>query len=61
MKLTLQEAQELMNENNGNLDLRGKPITTLPEGLSVGGDLDLSNTKITALPKSLKVGGDIIR
>lgn len=36
MKLTLEEAQKRMDENNGNLDLSETQITALPEGLSVG-------------------------
>jgi len=41
----------------GDLDLRGTKITSLPEGLKVGGNLDLIGTKITSLPKGLEVGG----
>jgi hypothetical protein len=41
------------------LDLRGTPVTSLPDGLKVGGDLDLTNTPITSLPDDLKVGGDL--
>ena len=41
------------------LDLRGTGITSLPEGLKVGGYLDLSGTGITALPEGLKVGGSL--
>ena len=37
MKLTLEKAQEIMNENGGSLDLRGTPITSLPDNLTVGG------------------------
>lgn len=59
MKLTLEEAQKRMYENNGNLDLRGTDIAALPEGLSVSGDLDLSKTPITALPEGLTVGGNL--
>ena len=36
-----------------------KNITSLPEGLKVGGFLSLRNTNITSLPKDLKVGGDL--
>ena len=43
----------------GDLDLSGRNITSLPEGLQVGGDLDLAYSKITSLPKGLKVGGDL--
>ena len=40
----------------GDLDLRGSKITSLPKGLKVGGVLDLYNTNITSLPEGLKVG-----
>lgn len=39
MKLTLEEAQKRMAENNGNLNLCGTPITALPESLTVGGEI----------------------
>ena len=35
------------------------PITSLPEGLTVGGWLDLSGTPITSLPQGLTVGGGL--
>ena len=60
MKLTLEEAQQRMDQHNGNLDLHGMDIDALPEGLTVNGDLDLSNTRITTLPEGLTVGGDLI-
>ena len=42
------------------LDLRGTGITSLPEGLTVGGGLDLENcTGITSLPEGLTVSGYI--
>ena len=41
------------------LDLRGTSITSLPEGLKVGGCLYLRGTKITSLPEGLKVGGHL--
>ncbi|WP_407345114.1 hypothetical protein [Dickeya ananatis] len=34
-------------------------ITSLPEGLSVGGSLDLRGTGITSLPEGLSVGGSL--
>ena len=43
----------------GNLDLRGTQITSLPEGLKVGGHLYLRDTQITSLPEGLKVGGNL--
>ena len=59
MTLTLEKAKAMMGENNGNLDLSGTNITTLPDNLTVGGWLDLSGTKITALPDNLTVGGSL--
>ena len=47
MKLTIEEAKRMMEENGGSLYLRGTQITALPEGLTVGGYLDLSGTQIT--------------
>ena len=44
---------------NGDLDLRGTGITSLPEGLVVGGSLDLYGTGITSLPEGLAVGGSL--
>ena len=42
----------------GRLYLFDSKITSLPEGLKVGGDLDLSySEKLNSLPKGLKVGG----
>ena len=59
MKLTLEQAKELMEKNNGNLDLIGTSITELPDNLTVGGWLELSGTKITKLPDNLTVGGGL--
>ena len=59
MKLTLEEAKRLMKENNGSLDLSDTQITSLPDGLTVGGWLDLSDTPITSLPDGLTVGGSL--
>jgi len=42
--------------SRGDLDLRNTPITSLPDGLGVGGVLELSNTPINILPNNLKVG-----
>ena len=39
---------------DGNLDLYGTPITSLPDNLHVGW-LDLTRTQITSLPDNLKV------
>ena len=54
---------EVSNEKpyyGGYLDLRGTGITSLPEGLTVGGSLDLEGcTGITSLPEGLTVGGSL--
>ena len=42
-----------------SLYLRGTPIASLPEGLTVGGSLDLRGTQITALPEGLTVGDSL--
>lgn len=47
MKLTIEEAQNMMKRNSGYLDLRGTPIQTLPDNLTVGGDLYLIGTQIS--------------
>ena len=44
-------------KRNGDLDLSGTPIQSLPEGLTVGGGLYLSGTQIQSLPEGLTVGG----
>ena len=59
MKLTLEDAKRMMEENGGSLYLEDTQITALPEGLTVGGDLDLNGTQITALPEGLTVGGSL--
>ena len=57
-KFTLEELNEMMEDNGGSLDLENcTQITALPEGLTVGGYLDLRGTQITALPEGLTVGG----
>ena len=43
----------------GDLNLSGRNITSLPEGLKVGGSLFIDNTKITSLPEGLKVGDSL--
>ena len=51
-----------LKERDGSLyydygiDLRGTKITSLPEGLTVGGFLNLEYSEITSLPKGLIVG-----
>ena len=42
---------------NGNLDLSGTAITSLPDNLTVGGSLYIRGTAITSLPDNLTVGG----
>ena len=56
MTYTIEELKKLESEY-GSLDLCNTPITSLPEGLTVGGYLDLSGTPITSLPEGLTVGG----
>lgn len=46
MKLTLEKAKQMLEQNNNSLDLSGTPITELPDNLTVGGWLDLSGTQI---------------
>ena len=58
MKLTLEQAEQMMKKNNGNLNLYNrKDITELPNNLTVGGYLDLQGTAIASLPDNLTVGG----
>ena len=57
MKLTIEEAQNMMERNGGDLNLSDTPIQTLPDNLTVGGWLDLSGTQIQTLPDNLTVGG----
>lgn len=59
MKLTMDKAAALMEQNNGALDLKGTNITALSDNLTVGGFLDLEGTNITALPDNLTVGGGL--
>lgn len=48
MKISIETAKRMMDENGGWLDLRGTGITSLPDNLTVGGWLDLSGTGITS-------------
>ena len=58
--MTLEDAKEMMRKNGGNLDLYGRTgITSLPDGLTVGGGLGLRGTGITSLPDGLTVGGGL--
>ena len=58
MKLTLEKANEMMNKSGDYLDLRGcTGLTSLPDGLTVGGSLYLRGcTGLTSLPDGLTVG-----
>ena len=51
--------QYIKDGGKGDLDLNNTPITSLPQGLKVGGGLGLNNTKITSLPQGLKVVGNL--
>ena len=51
--------QYIKDGGKGDLNLQNTPITTLPNGLTVGGNLHLSNTQITTLPNGLTVGGNL--
>jgi hypothetical protein len=42
---------------NGNVNLSGTNITSLPNNLTIGGDFDLSKTKLNELPDNLTVKG----
>jgi hypothetical protein len=45
---------------NGDLNLKGLKLKSLPEGLKVGGELDLYwSRELTSLPKTLKAEGDL--
>jgi len=51
--------QYIKDGGKGDLNLSRTPITTLPQGLTVGGNLNLTNTPITSLPQNLTVGGSL--
>ena len=51
-----QVKQYMKGDRTGDLNLGGTPITSLPDGLTVGGGLYLSDTPITSLPDGLTVG-----
>jgi len=59
------EGRELVLEDgqrfnlDGDIDLRGTGITTLPDNLTVGESLDLCGTGVTALPDNLTVGDSL--
>jgi len=60
-RATQQKIQQYIKDGSkGNLDLKGTPITSLPDNLKyVRGSLYLSYTGITSLPDNLKVEKDI--
>ena len=60
-KLTFNEPLTEKDLNiKGDLDLSETPITSLPEGLKVGGQLWLIGCdNLTSLPKGLEVGEDL--
>jgi len=51
--------QYIKNGSEGDLNLVGIKITSLPDNLKVGGDLNLNSTSIESLPNNLKVGGTL--
>ena len=53
--MTLEECKKIMEENDGDLILRGENITSLPDGLKVVRDLDLRGMAITSLPEDITV------
>ena len=53
MKLTMEQAKDIMEKYGGCLDLSGTKITSLPDNLTVGG-LYLSGTQITDKEKEIK-------
>ncbi len=46
-------------DNYGNLDLRNKPYSSLPDGLTVKGNLNIGSTTIKNLPKDLSIEGSL--
>ena len=57
MTYTIEQLEQMMRENGGDLDLEDTKITSLPDNLKVGGDLNLRGARITSLPENLIVGG----
>jgi hypothetical protein len=58
---TNKKVQEyIKNGSQGNLNLEGTPITSLPDNLTkIGGYLNLMKTRITSLPENLTVGSSL--
>lgn len=46
-------------DNYGNLDLRGKPYTSLPENFTIKGNLNIAKTAIKSLPKDTIIEGSL--
>ena len=60
MKLTPEEAKQIIEDNYGDLDLSGrKDITELPDNLSVWGHTRLTGTNITSLPDNFTSEGGL--
>ena len=61
MKLTIGKAKEIIENNDGNLDLRfRRDITALPDNLAADGDFMLNRCiNLRSLPKILSVKGDL--
>jgi len=51
--------QYIKDGSQGNLNLSGNPITSLPDNLTVNGNLNLNGTLITSLPNNLTVNGGL--
>lgn len=58
-ELTLEEANEMMSKNNGNLDLSYWKIGDMPEELHVPGDLVITNATIDHMSSQLTVDGNM--
>ncbi len=46
-------------DNYGNLDLRAKPYTSLPEDFTIKGNLNIAKTAIKSLPKGTIIEGSL--
>ena len=60
MKLTMEQAQAMMAENGGSLNLKKARYRVLPDGLTVPGTLDLRTARLRELPENLTVQGDLL-
>lgn len=59
-ELTLEQANRIMAEHGGSLDLCNTDIKSLPDGLRVKGNLILTSAAIASLPVNLMVEGCLI-